>query len=127
MTRIRFIKKNLQGKIEIQGPPSVLKDFYDITNKPSISKDIYFSDDNNLECSLGDKSDHVENVQELEATTKGKIRESLTKLYLKKVNSPFLLIVVIMLFLMTQILSSACDYYISFWYEFFMNVKHFLF
>lgn len=67
---------------------------------------------------VGDKDDPDEKKQllnELEATSKGKVKESVLWSYLKSANQPFTLIFLVISILLTQILASLADIWISYW------------
>lgn len=63
-----------------------------------------------------DESDEKNQLlKELEASSKGKVKESVLWSYLMSANQPFTLIFLITSILLTQILASLTDVWISYW------------
>lgn len=62
-----------------------------------------------------EKSKSVEQVLQLEASSKGKVKGSVGGAYLKSGANLCILLVILALFLMTQVIASGADYWVSFW------------
>lgn len=69
------------------------------------------------ETEASEKTQHEESelLQQLEASSKGKIKGSLLAHYLKSANRPFMLCFLIIAFLLSQILASSADIFVSYW------------
>lgn len=132
-----------QGKIEIQGHPAELGksgvDFAaflqsDQTDADEDSKSIKGrrSRTNSLSSTVSsksveegldeiettDKDKSVEQLQQLELSSKGMVKGSVFAMYLRSGSNLCGLFVVMMLFLITQVMASAADYWVSYWYVF---------
>lgn len=57
----------------------------------------------------------VEALQQMEATSKGQVKGSISGTYLKSGANFCVLAVVFILFILTQVLASGADYWVSFW------------
>lgn len=64
---------------------------------------------------IKDKSKSVEQLQQLEASSKGKVKGSVGGAYLKSGANLCILLVIAALFFMTQVIASGADYWVSFW------------
>lgn len=124
--------------MEIQGTyDDVLNsgiDFASILTKPDLTDNKRSNEVNKTETIKSPKSDeaevsllengtHSKTVeetkemvpQELESSSKGKIKGSLLLNYFKAANQPILLGILIVLFLLAQILASAADIWVADW------------
>lgn len=63
-----------------------------------------------------EKEDFAASPQELEATSKGKVKGSLFLQYLQSGAYSPVLLLLFLLFLTAQILASGADYFVAFWY-----------
>lgn len=57
----------------------------------------------------------VEVLQQMEASSKGQVKGSVSGIYLKSGANFFVLAIVFILFILTQVLASGADYWVSFW------------
>lgn len=135
----------LQGKVETQGTPSDLSksgiDFASLLQSddaaPEEADEIEFIDGkrsrSNSRSSIkssrsslsesGSKSaddgkvngKSVEALQQMEASSKGQVKGSVSGTYLKSGTNLFVLFIVFVLFILTQVLASGADYWVSFW------------
>lgn len=62
-----------------------------------------------------EKSKSVEQLQQLEASSKGQVRGSVGVAYLKSGASLCILLVILTLFVITQVLASGADYFVAYW------------
>lgn len=60
-------------------------------------------------------NEQVEQPQQLEASSRGKVEGSIFGMYLKSGANWFVLSVIASLFLLTQVLASGADYWVSYW------------
>lgn len=84
----------------------------------SIEKTIEeLNNEKNLTKGNGDDLANEENVllKELEASSKGKVKGSLSLNYLKSANRPFTLVFIVAAFLLAQTLASLADIWVSYW------------
>lgn len=58
----------------------------------------------------------IENIQQMETSSKGKVKGSLFGNYFRSGGNLIALILVGILFLLAQVLASSADYWVSFWY-----------
>lgn len=76
------------------------------------------SNNGNEPSKVDDKNDSDEKNQllkELEATSKGKVKESVLWSYLVAAHQPFTLIFLVISILLTQVFASLADIWISYW------------
>lgn len=57
----------------------------------------------------------VEALQQMETSSKGKVKGSVSGTYLKSGANFFILAIIFILFILTQTLASGADYWVSFW------------
>lgn len=57
----------------------------------------------------------TEDIRQLEVTSKGKVQESLSHTYISASGNFCWIFQVFLLFVITQCLGSACDYWTSYW------------
>lgn len=62
-----------------------------------------------------EKTKSVEQLQQLELSSKGKVKGSVFAMYLRSGSNAFVLFIIILLFLMTQLMASGADYWVSYW------------
>lgn len=129
----------MQGKVETQGAPNDLSksgiDFAsllkadDVTDEETAETELTtgkFSRSNSRSSSKSSLSDSgsksaeangksVEALQQLEASSKGQVKGSISGTYLKSGANFFVLAVILILFVLTQVLASGADYWVSFW------------
>lgn len=62
-----------------------------------------------------DSDEKMQLLKELEETSKGKVKESVLWTYLMAAHQPFTLVFLVISILLTQILASLADIWISYW------------
>lgn len=142
-TAFNHLLLRLQGKIENQGSPHDLvrsgvdfsallrtEELDETVDGPdgrsrsrthsrasirSISSSSLHSTDGEEEQPEEQKAKSVENLQQMESSSKGKVKGSLLVNYFHSGGHTVVLVIVGLLFLMAQILASTSDYWVSFW------------
>lgn len=121
-----------QGKIEIQGHPTELVkrgiDFeYLVSDKTndelesvSVKNGTSRANSNLSKTTLKSKEAHndktkTEPLQQLELSSKGKVEGSVFAMYLRSGANLFVLFVIMLSFLLTQLMGSGADYWVSYW------------
>lgn len=128
----------MQGKIETQGHPAELaksgvdfaaflqsdqtdadEDSYSVKGRPSRTNSmasIARSVEEGLnEAEAPEKMKSVEQLQQLEQSSKGMVKGSVFSMYLRSGSNWFVLFIIMLMFIVTQFMASAADYWVSYW------------